>query len=904
MDRDSGNNKVLIITETGQPEQDLIKAAENSAQCSVLAFQKAVSDAQPDKAEIIIAVFEDADDINIEKLKLVKSKFTDSDIIVIQNSSRSNRKSELFQKACIENGADLFLVNPSQIHLLEPHIRKIFSKKNNYNSSYDELELRNALSLANSEIYAELEIKRLLRKSIERTLTLTGADIGTISIINNNAVVRTETLYKGTWTSSDSKKESSFSGIDDIVNHIKSAGKDTPVCFNSKEVKSHLNTPLLDRNGEILGFFEIAKSDGDFNEQMDYEIISELGKSTALVLENLNLLNYTKSKLDTSKFYEKSFRHLIENSPYSIILIQHNKIKFVNNRTIQNLGYTRTELLNRNIIDIISPQDVDDFMAGIKKVQSSGNTLKITARLKAKDDGIVKYELEIGSMIYEGKQSVQLVAREIGQELGISKETVRLAAAVNSLHTAVTITDMDRKILYVNPAHKKSFGYEPGELLGKESSILFPFDDPSGVSEKIYDAIQMLGWEGERIGVRKNGQVFPVYEKISVVKDQNGSSVGIVSILEDITNRKRLEQALRESEERYRTLVDTANTAIIAVDEKGKITFINPAAEKLFDYSRDELLNKNITVLMPEKYKKLFKQKINNSTESEFSNYLENTVEFTGLKKNGEEVPLEISISKCRIEGTKIYTAIIMDITERKNLQEQLIQSAKLAAIGELISGVTHEVNNPLAVVLGYAEMIMAEPDIDDETRKYIGIIYKESERARKVIQNLLSFARQHNPEKEKVSINELLDNTLTLAEYDIRKSNISIKKNYAQNLPYIMADPNQLQQVFLNLLINAQQAVSERKNEGEISLETSLINDSQGENKQFVLVTISDNGKGIQKNILAKIFDPFFTTKPVNKGTGLGLSVSHGIIKEHNGNIYAENNEGEGARFYIELPV
>jgi len=727
--------------------------------------------------------------------------------------------------------------------------------------------------------------------------------MGAISLLGQDGGIYTEAWEGNSWFTKKFDPDNTKSRSEHEQTETLLSSNGYPVYFNKQNFKYHIETPLLDRDGKVTGVFEIASYNGKADTEKDIEILKEIGKSVSLVIENLNLLNYTKNKLESVKFYDKSFRYLIENSPFSIILIQHNKIKFVNKRTMVTLGYTKNELLNRNIIDIISPESANEFMDAIKKVLNSRSSTRLTLKMVSKDGNPVKYELEIDSMIYEGNQSIQLISREVGPELGISKETVRLAAAVNSLHTAVTITDMDRKIIYVNPAHRKSFGYEPKELLGKDIGILFPFDDPSGVSEKIYNAIQIVGWEGERIGVRKNKEVFPVYEKISVVKDKTGSSVGIVSILEEISKRKHLEQALKESEERYRTLVDTANTSIIAVDEKGKITFINPAAEKLFDYKKDEILNRDIATLIPGRYKTLFEQKINNSTEAELTSYMDNTVEFTGLKKNGQEIPLEISISKCRIEGTRIYTAIIMDITERKNLQEQLIQSAKLAAIGELISGVTHEINNPLAIVLGYAEMMLAEPEMSEEIKKYINIIYKESERARKVIQNLLSFARQHNPDKESISINNLLDDTIMLAEYDIRKNNINLKKNYAQNLPYIMADPNQLQQVFLNLIINAQQAVAEKNGKGEISITTLFKDEESDEKNERVIISISDNGCGINTDILNKIFDPFFTTKPVNKGTGLGLSVSHGIIKEHGGNIYAKNNEGEGATFYIELP-
>lgn len=905
MNRESDKNRILIFTENGEVEQDLVKSISKTAPCTVMSYQDLITGKVSTDPLIVVLVFDKSEDSNNPQLLTAREKFSDAALLVVHKTEKINKKLAHIHKDAIDNGADQFLLYPSQLELIQTILKKLIKSKEDLIQSKRDLELKDTLSLAKNEIFSELEIKSLLRKIIERTLTLTNADIGTISLINERGVTHTETWNGDSWN--DEKKHLiNISGDSDTItcftNNINGS---KPVHFKDEEVESFLNMPMLDRDGNVIAIFEIAKREGHFYADRDYRIMEELARAASPVLENLKLLNYTKTKLESSKFHERSFRHLIENSPYSIILIQHNKIMFVNKTVMQQLGYTRSDLLYRNIIEIIEPGEIDELMATIKKVQKSGRTSKLTTGIKSKDGNITKFELEVGSMVHEGKQSVQLIARELTPETGISKEAVRLAAAVNSLHSAVTITDMNRKIIYVNPAHRKCFRYEPNELLGRESSILFPFDDPSGVSEKIYDAIQMLGWEGERIGVRKNGQVFPVYEKISVVKDKNGDSVGIVSILDEITERKRLEQALRESEERYRALVDTANTAIIAVDEKGKITFFNPAAERLFAYDKDELMDRHITVLMPKKYRQVFKEKISNSSEAEFVDYLRNTVEFTGLKKGGEEVPLEISISKCRIEGTKIYTAIIMDITERKNLQEQLIQSAKLAAIGELISGVTHEVNNPLAIVLGYAEMIMKEQELDEDTKKYAGIIHKESERARKVIQNLLSFARQHDPEKEEISVNELLDNTLLLAEYDLKKNNINIKKSYARDLPSIMADPNQLQQVFLNLLINAQQAVADNNGKGEISIETSLIENDTTKNSKFVKIIIRDNGKGIKENVLNKIFDPFFTTKPVNKGTGLGLSVSHGIIKEHSGNIYAVNNEkSDGARFCIELPL
>ncbi|MFI5323437.1 MAG: PAS domain S-box protein [Thermodesulfobacteriota bacterium] len=482
-----------------------------------------------------------------------------------------------------------------------------------------------------------------------------------------------------------------------------------------------------------------------------------------------------------------------------------------------------------------------------------------------------------------------------------------LSRSVNSLNSAVTITDVNRNIIYINQAHTRTFGYKPEELKGKKSDTLYPLDDPSGVSGKIYEALVIVGWEGERLALKKDGSAFPIYEKTSVIKDKDGTQIGIISIIDDITARKRLQQALKESEERYRSFVETAKSGIIAVDGDGKIVLFNPAAEKLFGYPKDEIIQKDFNVLFPERYRDITTMSLSKDGWSGFSELIESTSELAGLNRSGEEFPIEASFSMCKVEGRLILTAIIFDITERKILQEQLLQSAKLAAVGELISGVTHEVNNPLAVVIGYSEMLLAESDLSNELREAITAIHGESERAKKVIQNMLSFARKHSPVKEVVQVNDILEKTLGLTDYELRKNSINVVKDLDPDLPEIVGDPNQLQQVFLNLIINSQQAMMEIKNRRQLTIRSRLKEAAETNgpgNLNLIQVAFEDNGPGIPEKILNKIFDPFYTTKPKGKGTGLGLSVSFGIIKEHCGEIYARSNEGKGVTFFVELPA
>ncbi len=499
-----------------------------------------------------------------------------------------------------------------------------------------------------------------------------------------------------------------------------------------------------------------------------------------------------------------------------------------------------------------------------------------------------------------GKSVIETARR--GDE---SAQNILLSTSVNSLNSAVTITDINRNIIYINSAHTRTFGYQPDGVIGKKSDILYPLDDPSGVSSKIYEALVMVGWEGERLALRKSGEAFPVYEKTSAIKDKDGHQLGIVSVVDDISARRRLQQALRESEERYRSFVETAKSAIIAVDGEGRIILFNPAAEKIFGYQRDEILNREFSCLFPAGYRDTIPAEPGKGADSGLSNISGSTSEITGLNKNGEEFPAEVSLSMCRVEGRPILTAIIFDITERKNLQEQLLQSAKLAAIGELISGVTHEVNNPLAVVIGYSEMLLSESEISGESREAIKAIHAESERAKKVIQNMLSFARKHNPEKDVIQVNDILEKTLGLTDYELRKNSVNVVKDLDPELPETVGDPNLLQQVFLNLIINSQQAMSEVNGPRQLTIKSRLKEaDSQGGNggRNTIQIAFEDNGPGIPDSTMNKIFDPFYTTKL--KGTGLGLSVSFGIIKEHGGDIFVRRNEDRGVTFFVELPA
>jgi two-component system NtrC family sensor kinase len=264
------------------------------------------------------------------------------------------------------------------------------------------------------------------------------------------------------------------------------------------------------------------------------------------------------------------------------------------------------------------------------------------------------------------------------------------------------------------------------------------------------------------------------------------------------------------------------------------------------------------------------------------------TAELNLLAAVGNQVATTIDKSLLLEETREAYETL-------RRTQEQLLQSEKMAAVGQLISGVAHELNNPLTAILGYSQLLKSEEHVTSRGADYLEKLYKQAQRTHHIVQNLLSFARQHKPERTPVQLNQILDDTLILREYDMKLHSIQIHREFDSQLPLTGGDFNQLQQVFLNILNNAVDAIQEKGGKGEIWIRTEVVGNR-------LRVEFTDNGTGVQYP--HRVFDPFYTTKAVGKGTGLGLSICYGIVKEHGGEIQVRNSPPRGATFSIELPI
>jgi signal transduction histidine kinase len=257
-----------------------------------------------------------------------------------------------------------------------------------------------------------------------------------------------------------------------------------------------------------------------------------------------------------------------------------------------------------------------------------------------------------------------------------------------------------------------------------------------------------------------------------------------------------------------------------------------------------------------------------------------------------------VNLSPMRDEAGEVTSVVVLmtDITDAAMIQAKLMHTEKMAAVGQLVSGVAHEVNNPLTAIMGFSDLLMENPEVPGSARKDLQVILEEAQRTKEIVQNLLSFARQRPPQRQRVQLNDILRKTIALRAYDFANHGVQIVERFDEGLPELTGDSHQLQQVFLNILNNAYDAVHVTGRPGLIEIETV-------QDLGWLEVLFRDNGEGIRNP--ERIFDPFFTTKEVGQGTGLGLSICYGIVREHEGEIMCANNQDTpGATFSVRLPV
>ena len=370
--------------------------------------------------------------------------------------------------------------------------------------------------------------------------------------------------------------------------------------------------------------------------------------------------------------------------------------------------------------------------------------------------------------------------------------------------------------------------------------------------------------------------------------------VGVLGIARDVTEERERAVALARSEAKYARLVESASDGIFTVDRDGRFTSANRALELATGLTRADLLGASIELVVDDRDRALIQQVL---TETLSGARAKAEVRYRSSAGTLREMSMITSPLIEEDGSVSGGLAVVRDVSDERRLMSQMLQQEKLAALGQLVSGVAHELNNPLAGVMAFSQLLLAAPSVQGEEREATETIHHEAQRAARIVTKLLTFARQHTPERRSVDLNEIAIAALELRRYVLRANDVRIDMRLDDDLPRTAADAFQLQQVVLNLYANAEHALAERGAGRVLTVMT-------GVESGLLVLTVGDNGAGIPADRLARIFDPFFTTKPVGEGTGLGLSISDGIVREHGGRIRAESVPGDGASFTIELPI
>jgi len=588
---------------------------------------------------------------------------------------------------------------------------------------------------------------------------------------------------------------------------------------------------------------------------------------------------------------QRNFKELIDSlDDVALAISLDGTLRTVNRRTTEILGVPYAQLVNHKL---------QDFLGAPLHTETSGTLARFLE--KRTWSGVVEVHLKNGTRrlyydcvvnaIVKGGDvtGASVLARDI---TGHREKEQRFTQLFESLQEGVYISNPEGRLLEVNPALVSILGYA-----SKEDLLNLP-PEQLGVEAGGDPVLGRGGSQSGRIRTRevqlrrRDGGIAVCVDTSSGVMEE-GRVVRYQGTLVDVTEKRALEHQLRRQEEFQRHLLESFPDLILVLDLKGQYTFVSARIGELLGYGPADLMGKSVDDLENTSAELATLYRTVATGQSSLT-----SCEYGSRHRDGSwRTMLGVASPLLDAEGKPAGVIIsVRDVTTEKKLEQQIIQSERLAAMGQMIGGFAHELNNPLTSILGMAELLQ-EGETTEASRKQISILHKEARRAAEIVQNLQYFARPPAPGRSQVNLNELVQRTVQMQAYPLRKSNVTVDFTPEPAIPAIVADPNQLMQVFLNLLLNAEQAIREIRDKGTIRVRI-------GRDPDSVWIVFQDDGPGIAPENLPHIFDPFFTTKRPGRGTGLGLSICKTVLREHGGNIDVASAPGGGAVFTITLPV
>ncbi len=467
---------------------------------------------------------------------------------------------------------------------------------------------------------------------------------------------------------------------------------------------------------------------------------------------------------------------------------------------------------------------------------------------------------------------------------------------INRANALIFYSDNKGKLLMCNKQLEETLGISKDRIVGKEClEALFP---ETSTKEKIFKAMLEDAIKYKSPGnfkgniTNSHGNKLAVHWSITPILSPNKEVEGVLFIGSDTTIAKERENSFKNMEETLKNaLLGIKEYALYVMNLEGNITYYGMGSEDFFGWKKDEVIFKPITFLhsYDDISRKLpfILEEVKKIGRYELETYF--------IKKNGQSFPVNLTITKFidADKNTKGYIFVAKDITERRRLEYQVFQSEKLAAVGQLVAGIAHEINNPVFVISGRAKMVLSRKSLSPKIQNDLKIVYAQAEKIRKLIDRFLSFTRKATPVTTEINLNKLIKETLPLLKYHrLPFRSVKVVKDFAKRLPKIKGDIHQLQEVFVNLFINAYQAMPEG---GMLTVKTERFSEDSAK------ITIADTGSGILPESLKNLFMPFFSTK--KEGTGLGLSICYNIISNHGGTIEVDSEPLKGTTFILKLP-
>ena len=607
------------------------------------------------------------------------------------------------------------------------------------------------------------------------------------------------------------------------------------------------------------------------------------------------------------------FRGLLEAAPVAIIAGDvHWRVALANAQAERLFGYPPGELVGRPVGDLF-PGYVEAARAGrcprfaADLAPGEVVALKLAARRR---DG-AEFFAEVSLTTIETDEGWLALA---GVRDGTERE---LAAIVEFSADAIIGKTLDGVITSWNRGAEEMYGWTSGEMIGRSVSALVPSDRTDEL-RRLLDAVA----EGERVEhletqrLRKDGSLFDVSLSISPIRDAAGVIVGASTLARDITDTKRAVDALLASEARKTAILNSALDSIICMDHQGRVVEFNPAAERVFGYSRQESVGREMAeLIIPPGVRDDHRAGLARYLATGEGPILGTRVEIEAMRADGSVFPAELAITRVDLASPPIFTGYLHDVTERNRIRAELAsaeqrrrQSERLESLGQLAGGVAHDFNNLLGVMINYAAFAAEQMPADSPALQDIEEIRRAGERAVELTRQLLTFSRNETVRPEPLDLNASVADMERLLRRTLGE-HVTLTTSFAPDLDWVLADPGHMEQILVNLAVNARDAMP---NGGELRIETANVEldedfargDPETHPGPHVRLVVADNGIGMPREVADRAFDPFFTTKPAGQGTGLGLATVYGIVKGAGGTISLYSESGHGTVCCVHLPA